>query len=352
MRARHVRRVVHPVIGLVIIGVLASVAVGVFRNPVASALSPTVADVVTGAATSSRSFKGTGSTSTSTSRSWIFDDSGAAASRSEDRSESTAVTGTWGGIEKISVPYSRSTSQKDAAKDLQSTKATYEKLLSSSEGTVADESTRTTLKTALDRVDALTSTETMTADAMNDLRDEIIADASAVTQSEAQWAAAQIAAQEKAGAAAKAASSGSSTGSVDLTALMGASKAVDLSSIKDPTGDTGDDVVSYALQYVGLSPYVWAGSTPDGWDCSGFVMYVYAKFGVSLPHYSGSQAKMGTAVDSLSDAKPGDVIANSMHAAIYIGGGYVVNALNPTAGTTVTPVQWAFSGSYSIRRML
>ena len=121
---------------------------------------------------------------------------------------------------------------------------------------------------------------------------------------------------------------------------------------KLPNGKTGKDVVDYAMQFVGRVPYIWAGSTPQGWDCSGYVLYVFSKFGISLPHYSGAQAQAGYAVASIASAKPGDIIANNTHAAIYIGNGRVVNALNPGAGTVVTPVQWAFSGGYQIRRLI
>ncbi|MGM9940479.1 MAG: C40 family peptidase [Bulleidia sp.] len=112
-------------------------------------------------------------------------------------------------------------------------------------------------------------------------------------------------------------------------------------------------VAGYAMSFAGLVPYVWGGASPAGWDCSGFTQYVYAQFGVSLPHYSGSQANCGMYVDSLANAQPGDLIANANHAAIYIGGGMVVNALNPSLGTQVTSVAGAFAGSgYSIRRII
>ncbi|MCH4161273.1 MAG: C40 family peptidase [Bifidobacterium sp.] len=112
-------------------------------------------------------------------------------------------------------------------------------------------------------------------------------------------------------------------------------------------------VVSYANQFVGVSPYVYGGSSPtSGWDCSGFTQYVFAHFGISLPRTSGAQASVGTAVASLADAQPGDLIANSTHVGIYAGNGMVVNALKPSVGTAYTPVQYAFSGGYSIRRVM
>ena len=118
------------------------------------------------------------------------------------------------------------------------------------------------------------------------------------------------------------------------------------------TGDPSS-VAGYAASFVGLVPSVWGGTTPAGWDCSGFTQYVFAQFGVSLPHYSGSQANCGMYVDSLANAQPGDLLANGTHAAIYIGGGMVVNALNPYQGTQICSVSGAFGGAgYSIRRIV
>ncbi|MFT8986640.1 MAG: C40 family peptidase [Bifidobacterium psychraerophilum] len=112
-------------------------------------------------------------------------------------------------------------------------------------------------------------------------------------------------------------------------------------------------VVSYANQFVGISPYVYGGTSPTtGWDCSGFTQYVFAHFGISLPRTSGAQASVGTAVASLADAQPGDLIANSTHVGIYAGGGMVVNALKPSVGTAYSSVATSFTGGYSIRRVL
>ena len=86
-------------------------------------------------------------------------------------------------------------------------------------------------------------------------------------------------------------------------------------------------------------------------DYAGFVQWVFAQFGVSLPHYSGAQMSVGTAVGSIAEAAPGDIIVNTQHAAIYIGNGMVINALNPAQGTQVTSLA-VFSGGYAIRRVL
>ena len=123
-------------------------------------------------------------------------------------------------------------------------------------------------------------------------------------------------------------------------------------TVNPPDSASASALVAYAAQFVGVVPYVSGGNTPAGWDCSGFVQYVFAQMGISLPHYSGAQATLGTAVPSLAEAQPGDIIANAAHAGIYVGNGMVVNALNKNAGTVYTPVAYAFSGSYSIRRLL
>ena len=132
-----------------------------------------------------------------------------------------------------------------------------------------------------------------------------------------------------------------------------ASRSSDRASISVPTAPasaTGQALADYALQFQGY-PYVAGGNTPSGWDCSGFVQWVFAQFGVSLPHYSGAQMSVGTAVGSIAEAAPGDIIVNTQHAAIYIGNGMVINALNPAQGTQVTSLA-VFSGGYAIRGVL
>lgn len=111
------------------------------------------------------------------------------------------------------------------------------------------------------------------------------------------------------------------------------------------------DLVEYAKQFLG-NPYVWGGtSLTKGADCSGFVLSVYKNFGITLSHSSRAQAGEGTRI-SYSEIQPGDLVfyANSSgtinHVAIYIGGGKVISASNPTSGIRInkynyrTPVRY------------
>jgi peptidoglycan DL-endopeptidase CwlO len=92
-------------------------------------------------------------------------------------------------------------------------------------------------------------------------------------------------------------------------------------------------VVVIAMRYLGV-PYVWGGASPSGFDCSGFVMYVYAQVGISLPHYTVSQYAMGTAV-SRGQLQPGDVVFfdGLGHNGIYIGNNQFIHA--PHTGDVV-----------------
>lgn len=119
-------------------------------------------------------------------------------------------------------------------------------------------------------------------------------------------------------------------------------------------GVSGQDVVNYALQFVG-NKYVWGGeSLTNGVDCSGFTMKVYEHFGFSLPHYTGDQEQCGRGV-SYSEAQPGDLILYSGHVAIYMGGGQIVHAANsspyPKGGIKVSD-NAAYMPIVAVRRLI
>ena len=115
------------------------------------------------------------------------------------------------------------------------------------------------------------------------------------------------------------------------------------------TNVSGGSVVSYACQFVG-NPYVWGGtSLTQGADCSGFVMSVFAHFGISLPHSSAALQGCGKEV-SYANAQPGDLICYSGHVGIYMGGGMIVHAQSAAVGITTSSA--AYRTIVTVRRVL
>lgn len=110
------------------------------------------------------------------------------------------------------------------------------------------------------------------------------------------------------------------------------------------SGGSGSAIAAYAQKFVG-NKYVYGGSSlTNGTDCSGFTMSVYLQFGYSLPHSAAAQAGCGKKV-SLSSLQPGDLVfykngGGIGHVAMYIGGGQVVHASNPTNGIMISSVRY------------
>ena len=114
------------------------------------------------------------------------------------------------------------------------------------------------------------------------------------------------------------------------------------------SSDLGQQIASYAVQFVG-NPYVYGGtSLTNGCDCSGFVMQVYANFGVSLPHSSSAQRDYGQAV-SLEEIQPGDIVCYNHHVGIYVGDGKIISALGEKYGITYSDV--TYKSIITIRRI-
>ena len=109
-----------------------------------------------------------------------------------------------------------------------------------------------------------------------------------------------------------------------------------------PSGLTGSNVVSYAMNFLG-TPYVYGGSTPAGFDCSGFTSYVYKQFGVDIGRTTYDQVKRGTVV-SKANLQPGDLVffgskTSPYHVGIYVGGGQYIHSPRTGDVIKVAPIQ-------------
>jgi peptidoglycan DL-endopeptidase CwlO len=98
------------------------------------------------------------------------------------------------------------------------------------------------------------------------------------------------------------------------------------------------------IAYTGIgNPYVWGGTTPSGWDCSGFTQWVYAQAGISIPRVNAWNAMKPTSAPA-----PGDLVMQNggAHVGIYVGNGMMISALNPSQGTLLHAVSATGTASY------
>lgn len=109
-------------------------------------------------------------------------------------------------------------------------------------------------------------------------------------------------------------------------------------------------IVNKAYQYLGVK-YVWGGSSPSGFDCSGFVQYVYRTQGISLPRTSRGQASSGKYV-SIANAQPGDILyfgqSSVTHVGIYIGNNKMIHAPRPGKSVSIVDLSW-YKSTYKIQ---
>ncbi|SMH32065.1 Cell wall-associated hydrolase, NlpC family [Rathayibacter oskolensis] len=112
--------------------------------------------------------------------------------------------------------------------------------------------------------------------------------------------------------------------------------ASELAASAPTTGYSLSAVFGTAMQYQGV-PYVFGGADPSGFDCSGLVMYVFAQYGISMPHSAAGQAAMGTRIP-VSEAQPGDLVIMPGHDGFYAGNGNILHAPYPGASVRVQPI--------------
>ncbi len=159
-----------------------------------------------------------------------------------------------------------------------------------------------------------------------------------LAREEAERKAAQEAARKAAAKKSSSSSSGSSNHNLQAPVITSGSGS-----------EMGSAVANFACQFVG-NPYVYGGtSLTNGADCSGFVMSVYNNFGVSLPHSSAADRSVGSSVDGLANAQPGDIVCYSGHVGIYVGDGKIVHASTSKTGIIISNAN--YRSVLSVRRI-
>ncbi|GAP79675.1 NLP/P60 family protein [Brachybacterium sp. SW0106-09] len=113
-----------------------------------------------------------------------------------------------------------------------------------------------------------------------------------------------------------------------------------------PSAAKGSSILATARSGIG-TPYVYGGTSPSGWDCSGLVQWVYAQHGISLPRGASDQAAAGTVIPR-SEARPGDLVYKPGHIGIYAGGNQFVDAGNSRVDTSERNI---YSGSWTFIRI-
>lgn len=134
-----------------------------------------------------------------------------------------------------------------------------------------------------------------------------------------------------------------STASGSRTATTAAAPASAAEKLTETVASASTSGIA-GLAYTGIGrPYVWGGTTPNGWDCSGFTQWVYAQAGISIPRVNA-----WTAMKPTSTPQPGDLVMQNggAHVGIYVGNGMMISALNPSQGTLLHSVAATGSSAF------
>ncbi|MCX7773246.1 MAG: C40 family peptidase, partial [Clostridia bacterium] len=130
------------------------------------------------------------------------------------------------------------------------------------------------------------------------------------------------------------------------TATKPVASATPKVSAASTTSSLASSIISTAKSYLGV-PYVWGGTTPSGFDCSGYIQYVFAKNGISMPRTAAEQYTMGTGV-SKSDLRPGDLVffqtykPGASHVGIYLGNNQFIHESSGAGEATISSLTSAY----------
>jgi len=156
-----------------------------------------------------------------------------------------------------------------------------------------------------------------------------------------------------AGAGAFAQALTAASGSAAAPSVAGAPGASTAPALPGAGDATGADVVAAAKKYLGV-PYVFGGEDASGMDCSGLVQRVFADLGIDVPRVVPDQARLGTEVASLAEARPGDLVVSrgTGHIAIWLGDGKLLHAPRPGKDVQIVDNYLKDSDVTTIRRLL
>lgn len=130
-----------------------------------------------------------------------------------------------------------------------------------------------------------------------------------------------------------------STGSSTVSSQSASSQSAN-TTVEKPSSKSAQSLAQFAQQFTNV-PYVWGGTTPAGWDCSGFTMWIFSQFGVKLPRLAADQRAYAQAHGQRhSVPQVGDLMAmnDGSHMAIYLGNGMMMHAPLPGMMTQIIPV--------------